>query len=244
MNRQDAKDSFASWRLSFPKRLLRRVLHSLLYHLAIRSSRRIRHTRAGGFRLVVRPTVFHPRLFLSSEIFAGYIRRLDLGGKRVADVGTGSGILALAAARSGAAHVVAIDVNPEAARSAAESARANGYGERVSVVCGDLLSALSPDARLDVILSNPPFFAGEPRDLADRAWHAGPSYRDIAPLFEQARERLAPGGLVYLVLSSDADLPALHALFSRAGFVYEAVEERRLLFERMVIYKLGARCEV
>ena len=33
-------------------------------------------------------------------------------------------------------------------------------------------------------------FAGEPRDVADRAWHAGPGYRDIAKLFAEARERL------------------------------------------------------
>jgi CRP-like cAMP-binding protein len=55
-------------------------------------------------------------------------------------------------------------------------------------------SALTPRPLFDVILSSPPSFAGEPRDVADRAWHAGPSYRDIAMLFIQARERLASGG--------------------------------------------------
>jgi ribosomal protein L11 methylase PrmA len=40
--------------------------------------------------------VFHPRWFITSEFFASFISRL---GKRVADVGTGSGILALAAVR-------------------------------------------------------------------------------------------------------------------------------------------------
>ena len=39
----------------------------------------------------------------------------------------------------------------------------------------------------DVIVSNPPYFPGEPRDLADRAWHSGPPHRDILELFVRAR---------------------------------------------------------
>jgi release factor glutamine methyltransferase len=58
--------------------------------------------RAAGFTLVVYPTVFHPKLFLTSEFFARFLATANLEGKRVADVGTGSGILALAAARAGA----------------------------------------------------------------------------------------------------------------------------------------------
>jgi hypothetical protein len=54
--------------------------------------------------------------------------------------------------------------------------------DRVTAVCTNLLSALAPRPLFDVILSSPPKHAGEPRDLADRGWHAGPNYRDIAAL--------------------------------------------------------------
>src|ERR1700732_866798 len=110
----------------FWRRLLRKAIHFFSYHLILKR-RSTRTTRAADFRLIVRPTVFHPRRFITSEFFASFISRLDLSGKRVADVGTGSGILALAAARAGAAKVTAIDVNPNAALSAAENARANGF---------------------------------------------------------------------------------------------------------------------
>src|SRR5450755_80211 len=118
------------------RRLLRRVIHFLSYHLVL-ARRSVRTTRAAGFRLTVRPTVFHPRFFISSEAFAAFIDGLDFSGKRVADVGTGSGILALAAARAGAANVIAADINPNAALCAAENARANGLGDRVSAVSCD-----------------------------------------------------------------------------------------------------------
>jgi methylase of polypeptide subunit release factors len=221
------------------KRVVRRVLHTLVYHAVIKPSRhRTTRTRAARFALVVRPTVFHPKWFLSSEVLAGEVARLDLRGRRVADVGTGSGILALAAARAGAAFVAAIDVNLEAARSAAENAAANGFAARVAPLCGDLLSAVTPDAAFDLILSNPPFFSGEPRDVADRAWHAGPEYRDILPLFGQIRDRLAPGGRALVVLSSDADLATLHRLVDDAGLERRVLLERELLFESMLVYEL------
>jgi len=219
------------------KRFIRNVTHFLSYHFILKR-RRTTVVRAAGFELTVRPTVFHPRFFLTSEFFAGFLDRLDLKGKRVADVGTGSGIIALAAARAGAASVVAVDINPNAARAALDNARANGLDGRVSAVCSNLLSALAPRQQFDVILSNPPYFPDEPLDLADRAWNAGPGYRDIAPLFEQARARLAHGGVMYLLISSESDFGLLGSLIERAGFRARLVQERSILIESMVIYEL------
>ena len=92
----------------------------------------------------------------------------------------------------------------------------------------------------DVIISSPPSFPGEPRDVADRAWHAGPNYRDIEALFEQARERLAPGGRLYLLLSSDSDLDLFSRLIAEARFNASLVRERSVLIESLIIYSLQA----
>jgi release factor glutamine methyltransferase len=221
------------------RRLLRHFIHFFSYHLIL-ARRSTRVVRAAGFRLTVRPTVFHPRYFLSSEYFAEFIDGLDLRGKRVIDVGTGSGILALAAARAGAQNVIAADINPNAALNAAENARANGVGARVTALCTNLLSALAPGPLFDVILSSPPKHAGEPRNLADRGWHAGPAYRDIAALFDQSRERLKPGGRVYVMVSSDSDLDLFSRLIVRAGFRARLAHERSIFIESLIIYELLA----
>jgi methylase of polypeptide subunit release factors len=226
-----------------PQGLLRRLMRGFIflfsYHVVL-SRKSIRSVQAGGFRLTVRPTVFHPRFFVSSERFAAFIDGLDLRGKRVLDVGTGTGILALAAARAGADSVVAADINPNASLNAEENARANGFGGRVAGLCSNLLAALAPRPLFDVILSSPPKHAGEPRDLTDRGWHAGPAFRDVAALFDQARERLKPGGRLYVMVSSDSDLDLFGKLIDKAGFHAKLAHEYSIFIESFIIYELTA----
>ena len=219
------------------RRFLRAFIHFFSYHLIL-SRKSIRTIRAARFHLRVRPTVFHPSVFLSSEYFAEFLDGLDLAGKNVADIGTGSGILALAAARAGAKSVLALDINPDAARSAQENAQANGVGDRVKAACMDLLTALPAQPLFDVILSSPPKHAGEPRDVADRGWHAGPHYRDIAALFQQARERLKPNGCLYVMLSSASDLDLFGQLINKAGLRAKLAYERSFYVESMILYEL------
>jgi release factor glutamine methyltransferase len=221
----------------FREHLVRKTIHFLSYHFFLKR-RTTTVSRVAGFRLVVPPTVFHPSVFVTSGFFASFLDGLDLGGKQVAEVGTGTGILALAAARAGATTVVAIDINPNAVRAVEDNAKANGLNQQVRPVCANLFSAIAPRPLFDVILSSPPSFAGEPLDLADRAWHAGPNYRDIASLFNQSRERLASDGCFYVLLSSHSDLELLGRLIEQAGFHARLVAQRSLLFETIIIYEL------
>ena len=73
-------------------------------------------------------------------------------GSRVIDIGTGSGILAIAAAHMGAASVLATDLDAVAVRVAAENAENNGFGPVITTRCGDLLDVV--DERGDVVIAN------------------------------------------------------------------------------------------
>ena len=117
------------------------------------------------------------------------------------------------------------------------AAEKNGL-EGISAVCSDLLSAFAPGPLFDVVLANPPDIPGEASDLADQAWQAGSNYHVIAPLFEQTRERLAPGGCMYVLLSSEADLDALSALVEHARFRVRLVRERSHFIESVLLYEL------
>jgi ribosomal protein L11 methyltransferase len=74
-------------------------------------------------------------------------------GDEVLDVGTGSGILAVAAARLGASRVLALDIDPQAVKAADENAAANGVGDVVEVREGTLPQSAA-GRRFDVIVAN------------------------------------------------------------------------------------------
>ncbi len=73
-------------------------------------------------------------------------------GDRAIDIGTGTGILAIAAAYMGAKPVLATDLDPVAARVAAENVRINGFGDVIEVRCGDLLDVVQETG--DVVIAN------------------------------------------------------------------------------------------
>lgn len=72
-------------------------------------------------------------------------------GARVLDLGTGSGILAIAAAKLGAGRVLALDTDPQAVAVARENVRRNGVADRVRVARGSLAQATG---RFDLIVVN------------------------------------------------------------------------------------------
>ena len=73
-------------------------------------------------------------------------------GDRVIDIGTGTGILAIAAAHMGAKPVLATDLDAVAVRVAAENVRINGFDGAIEVRCGDLLEVVEESA--DVVIAN------------------------------------------------------------------------------------------
>ncbi|GGJ09340.1 ribosomal protein L11 methyltransferase [Alicyclobacillus cellulosilyticus] len=75
-------------------------------------------------------------------------------GDEVADVGCGTGILSIAAAKLGARRVVAIDIDPVAVKVAKDNVADNGVATVVAVVQGDLLAALPADASFDGLVAN------------------------------------------------------------------------------------------
>lgn len=77
-----------------------------------------------------------------------------VAGARVLDLGCGSGILGIAAARLGAAEVVAVDTDPLAVKSTTENASLNGVADRFQIAQGSLENLLDRPAYFDLILVN------------------------------------------------------------------------------------------
>ncbi len=190
--------------------------------------------RLGDATLVVLPNVFNGVLLRSGKFLAQTLsaQRIPRDG-RVLDMGTGSGLCAIRAAQLGA-RVVAIDINPEAVRCAQINALLNRVEDRVQVRHGDLFAPVRYE-QFDVILFNPPYFHGAPRDALDHAWRGQGVFERFLAGLDGA---LAPQGCALLVLSSDGDLlPALRQ-FAAGGWQVTPVASRDLINEVLTVYRL------
>jgi len=153
-------------------------------------------------RILTLPGVFQPHS--DSWMLAEALRECVRPGARVLDLCTGSGVLALTAAASGAGSVTAVDVSRRAVLTVRLNMRLNGL--RVRALRGDLFDAV-PGERFDVVVSNPPYLPDEddalPARGARRAWDAGSDGRVLLDrICRDAAAHLEPGGLVLLVHSS------------------------------------------
>jgi release factor glutamine methyltransferase len=149
-------------------------------------------------------------------------------GRRVLDLGTGSGVLALAAARLGL-ETTAIDVSRRAVLAAKLNARRAGV--RVRVLRGDLLAPVAGEA-FDAIVSNPPYLPAAsdepPARGVPRATDAGPDGRAvIRRIARAAPAHLVPGGVLLLVLSSLCGEEAVLRELRDGGLEPEVRERRR-----------------
>jgi release factor glutamine methyltransferase len=112
----------------------------------------------------VTPDVLIPRPETEHLVEAAIARLQGLNGARIADVGTGSGAIAVALAHSLlTAEIVALDISPAALVVAAENAKYNGVAERIRFLKSDLLAAVA-DEHFDAIVSNPPYIAESERN--------------------------------------------------------------------------------
>jgi HemK-related putative methylase len=208
---------------------------SLAYRLAGRDRYDdFRLERVRGVPLVVLPSVFNPKLPRTGAFLAAHLdSQLIAGDADVLDMGTGSGVCAVFAARY-ARRVVAVDVNAAAVRCATINAILNHVEQRLEVRHGDLFAPVTGE-RFDLILFNPPFLRGTPRDDRDRAWRSN----DVAERFAAGlADHLKPGGSALVVLSTFGGAAAFLEAFRRQRLAVSVLAERRFITERLAIFRL------
>ena len=155
----------------------------------------------------------------------GAKRALERSARNLLDVGTGTGVAALMAAqmlRGTGARITGIEIDPEAAREAAENALRSPFAREVHIVEGDFLRHAFGDS-YDLILSNPPFFTPTHRSPDDRrttARHIGALTPEV--LFAQSASLLTEEGEAMLIFPA-ASFGAFVDAAGRAGLSLAAL---------------------
>jgi ribosomal protein L3 glutamine methyltransferase len=173
-----------------------------------------------------------PRSPLAELIERGYAPWIDPRRvRRVLDIGTGGGCLAIASARMlPGARVDALDLSAPALALAALNVRRHRLGRRVRLLQSDYFSALSAE-RYDIIVSNPPYVgARELRALPAEYRHeprmALASGRDgmdaVRAILKDARRHLNPGGILIVEVGNTE--VAVRRAFPRLPFTWLTFE--------------------
>ena len=139
-------------------------------------------------------------------------------GLTIADVGVGCGAIAIAlAANLPRARIVATDISPAALKLASENVSKHRVDDRVTLLEGDLLQPVS--GPIDILVSNPPYIpsaqlAALPREIRDHeprvALDGGKDgMAVIERLIHQAKDKLKPGGAMFIEIGWDLGKRAL-----------------------------------
>ncbi|MGW1004335.1 HemK2/MTQ2 family protein methyltransferase [Streptomyces sp. NPDC002520] len=196
-------------------------------------------TTAPRFRCWTPPGVYRPQT--DTGLLGRALRRERITSRtEVLDLGTGSGVLAVEAARLGA-QVTAVDISWRALAATWCNAVLNGRTVRVRH--GDLASAV-PGRRFDLVVTNPPYVPAPPGDSPPRglgrAWDAGTDGRLLIDrICATAPMLLRPAGRLLMVHSHLSGIEETLARLRQTGMRAEVIDRTWLPFGRILRSRLG-----
>ncbi len=156
------------------------------------------------YKIIVDPRMaFGTGHHATTSLMLSYLLDLDLEGRRLIDVGTGTGILAMLALMRGASEAVGIEIDPDAADNARDNAALNGVSP--IILTGDA-SRLADSGMASVVVAN----INRNVILAD---------------IDSYAEHLEPGGTLLLSGFYEADIPLVESAMNRVDIT---LEEKRV----------------
>lgn len=154
-------------------------------------------------------------------------------GSCVLDMGTGTGILGILAAKKSST-VIATDLNPYAVRCAMQNAMLNRVSNKIFFLQGDLFAPISEKIKFDSIFFNAPYLPsvqGEDTSWLGRAWAGGPTGRQVIDRFIiQAPTYLDKDGEILLMQSNLANIEETQKKFASCSMRTQVVASMDLPF--------------
>ncbi len=182
-----------------------------------------------GIVLTVSPNVYAPRFFTDSLWFAEELPRI-VGTRSLLEIGTGTGILAIACARNGSRRVVATDVNPDAVRNA--QLNVTKLKPKVEIRQGSLYGPIRSDETFDCIFWAHPF-NNWPVPVADMLLRSGMDYHyeGVRGYIAGAGNHLTNNGRLLLGTGDSADLETISRFATENGYELDLLSESEMPLE-------------
>lgn len=190
-----------------------------------------------NFDFMVFPTVFHPVLFFSGIQFARFLLEVipEIKPDKVLDLGTGSGINAIIASKF-AKTVHAVDKNPSAVLCTTSNIALNRKQQSIFVFQGDLFEPVK-DEKYDLILFNPPYYKGEPKNLGEIALYGGETLEIMSRFASEAKSKLNKNGCILLFLSTEGEALKILDIMGKNGYKCLLLQNKELFIEKFFLFQ-------
>lgn len=217
-------------------KLLKYVVARTYKPLLVRYLSKTRVYTYKGIVLLIPQQVFHPGFFFSTKLLLNYISHLQLKHKKFLELGAGSGLISMFAAKQ-EADVVATDINPVAIEFLEMNNRANNADIRI--IYSDLFDDI-PEQCFDIIAINPPYYKKNPSSHAEYAWCCGENGEYFKKLFNGLGKYMHKGSLVLMILCDGCDYEMVQTIAVTQKFEMNCVFRKKNLLENNFIFKISA----
>jgi release factor glutamine methyltransferase len=216
------------------KNLIKSLAFRILYPASEKYLSKERSYTYKDITITVFPGVFHPGFFFSTKILLKYIERIELTKKYVLELGAGTGLISMFAAKRGG-FVTASDISLTAVYNIEKNVKMTDAN--VEVVHSDLFDDV-PHRRYDYIIVNPPYYKKTPSSEKEFAWFGGDDFQYFRKLFTQLGNNVYENTNVIMVLSDESDLAMIKSIAAENKFQMEEVFHKKTWGENHFIYNI------
>jgi len=188
-----------------------------------------------NIKVIVKPGVFHPGLFISTKILLTFIDDLNLETKTFLELGAGSGIISILAAKKGAV-VYASDIIRTATENIKLNAEMNDV--KINIIESDLFKDI-PQQEFNFIVINPPYYQKDPETEEEYAWFCGSNYEYFTNLFDSMPSYINSSSKVYIILSEVCNITKIKSIGESKSFNWKVELQKSVWGEKNYIYSLN-----
>ena len=218
------------------RKLIKKIAFPFLNRWYQSKTKRTNSYSNHGLTISVLPGVFHPGIFLSTNIFIEFLKHAELNQKRVLELGAGSGMISFFCATQGSI-VTATDINENALKGLELNAANNQLP--VTAIKSDLFANVQPDD-FDIIIINPPYYPKNPKSEQEQAFFCGEDHEYFRRLFAELDSKWTKSEIdIFMILSEDCKIDLIKEIGLANSFRFDCVHETIKKQEKNFIFKIA-----